>query len=149
MKQGRAAIGLAVAHTLVLAAYTMPGALLPDRLRFWAQAYAGVLFHQDWRLFAPDPPACGCSLLVAHKGAGPEPLADAHDHFIWRRMTANACRFAEASMTNSDGPMPVVLARSLTTMADQRGDTTVQLQWVRSGACEGARTLPLRSPVLP
>lgn len=149
MKQGRAAIGLAVVHTLVLAAYTMPGGMLPDRFRYWAQAYAGVLFHQDWRLFAPDPPACACSLLVTHPGEGPEPLADAHDHFIWRRMSANACRFVEATVANGVGPMPAVLARSLATMADQRGDTTVQLQWVRGGACQGARTLPLRSPARP
>lgn len=149
MKQGRAAIGLAVVHTLVLAAYALPADLVPDRCRFWAQAYAGVLFHQDWRLFAPDPPACACTLVVERVGKGTEPLADAHDHFIWRRMSANACRFVEAAMASGRGPMPAVLQRSLAGMVAQDGDTTLRLQWARGGPCQDPCTVPLRINATP
>ena len=100
----RIAIGIAVAHTLLLAAYTMPSQVVPVRMRYWSQAYARVLFHQDWRLFAPDPPACGCSIDISGESGEPvERLQDLHGGFIWKRMAANACRYAEASGTDSLG----------------------------------------------
>ncbi len=116
----RLAIIAAVAHTLLLAAYTLPVQFVPTRVRYWSQAYARVLFHQDWRLFAPDPPACGCDLDVR---STPDsewiPLRSLHAHFIWRRMAANACRFAEASPRSTDGDtivIPAALSSSIERM---------------------------------
>ena len=94
----RIAICIALAHTLLLAAYTLPPEAVPVRARYWSQAYARVLFHQDWRLFAPDPPACGCSIEVTGVPGFPMVrLEDMHQGFIWERMAANACRYAETA----------------------------------------------------
>jgi hypothetical protein len=95
---------------------------VPVRVRYWSQAYCRVLFHQDWRLFAPDPPACAASIVVK---PGPEEpwkdLGDAHDHFIWQRMCANAARFAEASRRNDRDTVqvPGALSISLERMAEE------------------------------
>jgi hypothetical protein len=112
-----AAIVLAVVHIAILAAYTFPARIVPVRAKYWSQAYARVLFHQDWRLFAPDPPECACD-LVMDNGLR---LKHQHRHFIWRRMAANACRFAEALSRDQPGASPVmapeVLARSIENMS--------------------------------
>ena len=74
-----------------------PVQVVPVRMRYWSQAYARVLFHQDWRLFAPDPPPCGCSIEVTGEPGGPViRLEDMRTGFIWERMAANACRYSEA-----------------------------------------------------
>ena len=114
------AIVVVALHIALLAAYTLPHQFVPTRVRYWSQAYARVLFHQDWRLFAPDPPECGCS--VEYKGTQESEwrrLEDLHHHFIWRRMAANACRFVEASMEPPDSLIntPLTLDRSLERMA--------------------------------
>lgn len=115
----KAAIAAAALHIGLLAAYTLPAPWVPSRLRYWSQAYARVLFHQDWRLFAPDPPRCSCSLAI-QRGTERIPMEERHDHFIWSRMAANACRFAEAS-PRADDPsaveVPEVLARSIERMS--------------------------------
>ena len=114
----RFAVACAIAHTLLLACYTLPAAWVPVRLRYWSQAYARVLFHQDWRLFAPDPPACGCSVDVATT-TGWRPLSAVHHHVVWTRMCANACRFAEACYHEGDTCInaPEALTASLARMA--------------------------------
>lgn len=99
-----AAIAIAAVHTLLLLAYTLPARWVPVRLRYWSQAYARVPFHQDWRLFAPDPPACGCAIEVTGGTGLPViRLEDMHGGFIWERMAANACRFGEASIDRERG----------------------------------------------
>lgn len=127
-------LALAIGHTLLLACYTFPAQLVPTRLRYWSQAYARVLFHQDWRLFAPDPPRCGCSVEVKPTPEGTwRRLEDAHHHFIWRRMCANACRFAEASKNAGDTVIsaPIALTISLERMAEEfprKGDLDARVQ---------------------
>lgn len=136
---------LAIVHALLLAVFTMPADLVPARIRYWSQAYAGVLFHQDWRLFAPDPPACACVLEATVADGDTVGLAGRHDHFIWRRMSANACRYVEAAMAGGEGPVPPVLASSLRGMAGP--DATVQVQWRRMPPCRGVTPVPLeRAP---
>ncbi len=121
------AIAIAAGHTLLLAAYTMPASVVPQRLRYWSQAYARVLFHQDWRLFAPDPPACGCSIEVSGEpGTATVQLEDMHGGFIWKRMAANACRYAETGYDPERGRIPAgdALGGSLLRMTgtDPRSD---------------------------
>jgi hypothetical protein len=140
------AAALAVAHTFLLAAYTFPQEWVPTRLRYWSQAYARVFFHQDWRLFAPDPPACACSLEVLPTPAGEwEELANAHSHFVWRRMAANACRFGEALVRPGDTVIdaPIALTVSLEQMAEElpRKDT-LRVRIVRR--CPDERIIPVR-----
>lgn len=151
MERGRVriAVACAVAHTLLLACYTLPAHWVPLRLRFWSQAYARVLFHQDWRLFAPDPPACGCTVEMAIHGNEWRPLSDAHPHFVWTRMCANACRFAEACHHADDPTIeaPEALSRSLERMAATVPHTGPLVLRVHQ-RCPEERLLPivLRSP---
>jgi hypothetical protein len=132
----RLIIGAVLLHTFALAAYTVPAAWVPQRVRYWAQAYARGLYHQDWRLFAPDPPPCTCRLQVrSGNGDAWRDMADLHPHFIWRRMVANACRYAEASPRSPDGKdviAPVPLIVSLRNMASGgAADTTSEFRVLR------------------
>ncbi len=124
-------------HIALLAAYTLPAQFVPTRVRYWSQAYSRVLFHQDWRLFAPDPPACGCSIeyRIAPEG-GWSKLEDLHHHFIWRRMAANLCRFAEASPVR-EGIIhaPSVLSVSLGNMVPE--PSGLRTQRVHREGCTG------------
>ena len=126
-------IALAALHALLIAAYTLPPEAVPVRVRYWSQAYARLLFHQDWRLFAPDPPACSCVLQVPQANGDVHGLAQVHDHFIWRRMCANACRYAEAVTCTGAVVQPSPLQRSLHRMAG--GADTLLLD--RGEACAG------------
>lgn len=129
------AIAFAIAHTLLLAAYTLPASVVPTRVRYWSQAYARTLFHQDWRLFAPDPPTCSCALEVQREPNGEWiELRSLRTHFIYRRMVANACRYAEASPRMSGGDtirIPAVLAVSLERMARMDTDHVPSLNSMR------------------
>ena len=51
-------------HLLMLAAYTLPSQLVPRKLAVVAMRYARPLYHQQWHLFAPDPPLCSCAVQV-------------------------------------------------------------------------------------
>jgi hypothetical protein len=121
-------------HMTLLAAYTFPATWVPDRLRYWSQTYARILFHQDWRLFAPDPPACPCTLQV--KGAADADwtdLGDVHSGSVWERMCANACRYAEAGWVPQDSVVraPIALTVSLEQMAEsvaRKGLLEVRMQ---------------------
>lgn len=113
-------IGVVSLHWALMVAYTFPASWVPTRFRFWSQAYARVLFHQDWRLFAPDPPACGCTLEVKGGNDGTwTDLSGGSAHFIWQRLCANACRYAEAGQVPSAATVKAALplARSLESMA--------------------------------
>lgn len=112
-------VGLVAVHLLMLACYTLPASWVPVRPRYWSQAYSRVLFHQDWRLFAPDPPECPCSLeMKTGPSEGWQPLSDLHAHFIWRRMASNACRYAETCIhpDRNEIILPKALATSLENM---------------------------------
>jgi len=135
----RTAIAIAVVHTLLLAAYTLPAQMVPLRFRYWSQAYARVLFHQDWRLFAPDPPSCGCSIAIQHEPDGaPVWLKELHRGFIWKRMAANACRYAEASRDEERGHVVVGDALGISLMAMSTRDPRVdgsRIHMMRSCGC--------------
>lgn len=133
-----AAVVLVAFHLFLLACYTLPPGFVPARPRYWSQAYARVLFHQDWRLFAPDPPACPCSLEVR---TGPDgtwrSISTIHPHFIWRRMSTNACRYVEASIRGQDTTVvvPIALSVSLENMTRElprKGPLTMRLR-----SCDG------------
>ena len=131
-------VAVVVGHMTLLAAYTLPAEWVPTRLRYWSQAYARVLFHQDWRLFAPDPPPCGCIIQV--KGAEDAQWVDLdllHSHFLWDRMCSNACRYAEIGLDTNDNVVkaPIALTVSLEQMTEsipRKGSLEARLR--RDGA---------------
>lgn len=128
-----ATVAAVAAHITLLAAYTLPQQFVPTRVRYWSQAYARVLFHQDWRLFAPDPPACGCTIEYDGSGSGTwRRLEDLRRHFIWRRMAANACRYAEATDPSS-ARAPEPLERSLGAMIGAECSDRCAIRIARTG----------------
>ncbi len=133
-------------HVLALAAYSLPAGWVPARAHYWSEAYARILFHQDWQLFAPDLPACGCVIEVRYGEGGTwVPLKDLHAHFIWRRMAAKACRLAEEIPTER---LPRPLEASILNMA-RTGDTGVDVQavrLVRKGTACVTSEVPLSKP---
>ena len=111
-------------HLLLLCAYTFPAEWIPTRLRYWSQAYARILFHQDWRLFAPDPPACACRLEVREDATAHwVPLDELGSNPVWQRMIANACRYTDASRKSATDRihLPQALSRSLELIAQDVG----------------------------
>lgn len=131
-------VAIVVGHMSLLAAYTLPAEWVPTRVRYWSQAYSRVLFHQDWRLFAPDPPPCGCTIQV--KGSDDTAwmkLAEAHSHVVWDRMCSNACRYAEVGLGANDSVVkaPIALTISLEQMAEaipRKGP--LEARFLRKGA---------------
>lgn len=80
-----------VLHTLLIACYSVPSRYVPEVLRVQAQRYVRPVFHQQWRLFAPDPPTCSCRLEM-QQGDGPwEPVEMQLDHYLARRMARSIC----------------------------------------------------------
>lgn len=139
------AVAAAAVHIALLAAYTFPEQVVPTRLRYWSQAYARVLFHQDWRLFAPDPPACSCSIEFRTGAGAWRELEVLHHHFVWRRMAANACRYAEQTGVTGgpDRMMPDALAISLMNMTGDRGRDLHEYRLDRRGGTCVAEFTPL------
>ena len=81
---------LVVVHAALLACYTLPEGMVPERARTLATAYARGLFHQQWQLFAPDPPTCSCHLeWRTAAGEWTDPL-HATGHYLQRRMLRSA-----------------------------------------------------------
>lgn len=66
--RGRTCIVLVLFHISLLAAYTLPERLVPAHIRVISGHWVRPLFHQDWKLFAPDPPVCSCELQYRAPG---------------------------------------------------------------------------------
>lgn len=79
-----------VLHAALLACYTLPASWVPARASSLATAYSRGLFHQQWQLFAPDPPLCSCHLEWHNEdGTWTDPLPNA-GHYLERRMLRSA-----------------------------------------------------------
>jgi len=110
--RGRALVGAVVSLLAVLlAAYTLPPAGVAPGIRHVARWYARPLFHQQWRLFAPDPPMCDCTLQVAQDQewiAFPGTAAGV----LQRRAGRNLCRYVQAAV-QAQAPIPGELDEAL------------------------------------
>lgn len=106
-------MAIAAAHLVLLAAYTFPEALVPGRLRVAAQLYARPLFHQQWRLFAPDPPLCACRLQWSADGARWHEIAYGPDTYLDRRVRQALARHAQERLQQGEASLSVPDARAL------------------------------------
>ncbi|MFZ1694157.1 MAG: DUF5819 family protein [Flavobacteriales bacterium] len=104
MRQRRILIGILAAHTLLLALYTFPHQLVPERLRIIGQLYARPLFHQQWRLFAPDPPLCDCQVQVKVGEEEWRSLLRQGDGYLDRRMAQTVARNLQRAMAEGSSP---------------------------------------------
>lgn len=100
----RILIGVVLAHTLLIAFYTFPHQLVPERLRIIGQFYARPLFHQQWRLFAPDPPLCDCKVEVKVGEEGWRSLLRQGDGYLDRRMAQSIARNMQRPV--AEGALP-------------------------------------------
>lgn len=80
------------AHFALLALYTFPPALVPERLRVIGQAYARPVFHQQWRLFAPDPPLCDCQVELRNGNEDWRSIVRPDAGYLDRRMAQSIAR---------------------------------------------------------
>ncbi len=98
-------------HTLMLAAYSFPQAMVPERLRVIGQWYARPVFHQQWKLFAPDPPRCACALQVRSGEGEWRDVEHGAQHYLERRMARSLCRYIQTHGEHSvPGARAVVVA---------------------------------------
>ena len=81
-------------HTALILAHTLPARWVPGRLAVVAQWYVRPVFHQQWRLFAPDPPHCSCVLRVQVHDTWRPLVEAAYDPAHQRALTA-ACRYVQ------------------------------------------------------
>jgi len=102
---GAITIAIVAFHLVLLAAYTFPDRIVPDRLRILGQAWARPLFHQQWKLFAPDPPLCSCEVQVAWDGGAWRSINADPAHYLTRRMSNGIAHYAQGDRGR---PSPVV-----------------------------------------
>jgi len=122
-------IGLVVLHVLMLAAYTMPPTYEPSKLHVLSIRYVRPLFHQQWHLFAPDPPLCSCVLEVAESAGEWHPLVNATFDPLPRRMARHLAEYVQDGVAEGDHrPMPV-LQRAIRSMVRDFTRETDSLQF--------------------
>lgn len=112
---------IVVVHVVLLLAYTLPPALVPERLQLLSMRYVRPLFHQQWTLFAPDPPTCYCSVQVAPADGRWRPLVPPDAHYLKRRMARPLADHVQERMLAGDSILMPVLAQALRNMARDIG----------------------------
>ncbi|MBK8497443.1 MAG: hypothetical protein IPL52_01175 [Flavobacteriales bacterium] len=113
------AIAAVIGHTVLIACYTFPEAIVPERLRVLGQFYARPLFHQQWRLFAPDPPLCSCELQWSAAGAAWRSIDHGPDTYLQRRAVQSIARHVQAEVHAGDTVPAVPLMRAMRGMVYQ------------------------------
>jgi hypothetical protein len=89
-------------HTALLVAYTFPAAFVPLRIKLLAQVYVAPFFHQQWTLFAPDPPLCSCAVESRIPGTAWASIDDGSGSAIRRRTVQNIARYVQAGVHAGD-----------------------------------------------
>ncbi|MBK8227217.1 MAG: hypothetical protein IPK70_08570 [Flavobacteriales bacterium] len=112
----RVVVGFLAMHTLLLACYTFPERLVPERLRVIGQFYARPLFHQQWRLFAPDPPLCSCRIEYSVGGSWFS-IFRGTDHYLQRRAAQTIAHHVQAEAHKGRRSPAPQLMRAMRTMA--------------------------------
>jgi len=90
---------LVALHIALLAAYTFPQRLVPEVLRIFGQVYARPVFHQQWQLFAPDPPLCSCEVQLWLNGTDWRPLNAAGGGYLTHRTSRTIAWHVRSEVT--------------------------------------------------
>lgn len=106
-------LAVVLLHSVLIAAYTFPEALVPERARLWGQWYARPLFHQRWELFAPDPPLCSCALEARMEHAAWQALDPDPRNYLQRRKVQNLARHVQFALHSGDTLSNAVLSSAL------------------------------------
>lgn len=127
-------IGIVALHTVLLAWYTLPEGCVPGSLRVLATAYARPLFHQQWRLFAPDPPLCSADVLVK-EGDLLRPLHAGDAGQLTERMANTVARLVQVEVAQGDTAPRPELARAMYALASDRARELGELHFVLVEHC--------------
>lgn len=119
-------IAVVALHTALIAAYTLPEHWVPMKVRMVAQWYARPLFHQQWRLFAPDPPACSCTLQVEADGMW-HPLTSMRIGHLQQRKVVALCRYVQAEVQQGRDRPSALLRTALIANAEQDPPPSMRL----------------------
>lgn len=119
-------IAVVAVHIALIAAYTLPEQWVPLKARIVAQWYVRPLFHQQWRLFAPDPPACSCELQVEMDGTW-RPLATMQNGHLSRRKVTALCRYVQAGTRQGRDRPSALLRKALIDHAEQDPPSPMRL----------------------
>lgn len=106
-------------HTLLVLAFTAPRTGVPSRLHALAQRYVRPLFHQQWLLFAPDPPLCRCLVQVASASEEWRPMVPSDAHFLKRRMARPLADHVQQQVLAGDTVLLPVLSTTLRNMVHE------------------------------
>lgn len=106
-------VAIVAGHIGLVLAYSLPRAMVPDRLFFWSQRYVRPLFHQQWNLFAPDPPACECTLQVGLPDDSWRPLVSDDDHYLVHRMARPLADHVQEQLQRGDTVIMPVLSDAM------------------------------------
>lgn len=98
--KSRVVIALAALHLALLMAYSFPDRIVPEKLRMIAQLYVRPLFHQQWKLFAPDPPMCSCAIERSIDRVEWQPIET--DHYLEDRIAQNLARHAQRALRSGN-----------------------------------------------
>jgi hypothetical protein len=116
-------------HTLLLACYVFPASLVHERLQAWGQAYARPFFHQQWRLFAPDPPLCSCGVEVGLPGGDWRPIDAPFNHYLQRRQAQGIARYVQAEVHRGDTVPDPALVQAMRSMVRDIGREVPDLRF--------------------
>ena len=126
--KSRIVIALAVLQLTFLLAFTFPDRLVPARLRTIAQLYVRPLFHQQWKLFAPDPPLCACALEWSDD-AGEWRSMEA-GHYLEKRTMQHLARHAQAALRSGTGKVDPLLFEAMrkAIISEEEGNVLFRLK---------------------
>lgn len=116
-------------HLLLLAAYTLPQQLVPDRVRWSAAFYSRALFHQQWDLFAPDPPLCACEVQVGTSAGAWQPVIRPDGHYLERRMARPLADHVQTQVLLGDSVLLPILEQALVAMVRHGEHEVDELQF--------------------
>lgn len=104
-------------HMGLLSFYTFPPKLVPGVLRSVGQLYARPLFHQQWRLFAPDPPLCSCGIEARWGERAWSSIQRGPDTYLDRRTAQAVARHVQSEVQAGDTIPAPVLIEAMRSMA--------------------------------
>lgn len=120
---------LVAVHMLLILAYTLPRQMVAERFRVLGQWYAAPLFHQQWWLFAPDPPVCAGEVQVVLPGGEARPLDAASANYLTRRMARTIAWYVSAEVAAGDTVPTEALGVAMRSMVRDLGREQPELRF--------------------
>lgn len=105
-------IALIAMHVSFVLLYTLPARIVPLQVRSLAIAYCRPLFHQQWLLFAPDPPLCSAELVVIDLD-GTRHQLPVHHHYLEERIARTLAFHLHGAAAAGDTALPPELEQPI------------------------------------